>query len=179
MLLDYAKWTKEVLKQSIQPFTRQTISVNELDTVLAWQNNTQIYPGDILLLRTGWTQAYHSLPADEQVKLGLRQGEERTHIGVEQSDEMVRWHWNKNLSAIATDTMAYEAWPPKPISSTEHVCLHEVFLSGWGMPIGETWDLEMLSEECWKRNKFSFLLISQPLYLLNGVASPSNAIAIY
>lgn len=178
VLLDYSKWSNQVLKQSVDPFVRQTISVDDLNAVLAWQSNTQIHPGDILLLRTGWTRAYHSLSDDEQTKLGLRQGEQRTHIGVEQSEEMLRWHWNKNLSAVATDTMAYEAWPPKSITSTEHVCLHEVFLSGWGMPIGETWDLERLSEECWKKDKFNFLLVSQPLHLPNGVASPSNAVAI-
>jgi len=178
ILLDYAKWSEDVLNQPVLPFTRQTISVNDLEAVLAWQNNTQIQPGDILLLRTGWTKAYHALSTNEQMELGLRQGEERKHIGVEQSKEMLKWHWDKALSAVATDTMAYEAWPPEPLNPKEQICLHEIFLSGWGMPIGETWDLEKLSEECWKKEKFSFLLISQPLNLPNGVASPSNAIAV-
>jgi hypothetical protein len=55
----------------------------------------------------------------------------------------------------------------------------QVFLSGWGMPIGECWDLEQLSKVCLEKRKWSFFLTSQPLNIKNGIASPSNAMAIF
>ena len=54
----------------------------------------------------------------------------------------------------------------------------QVFLSGWGMPIGENWDLEALSLACAERGKWTFFLTSQPLNVPSGVASPPNAMAI-
>jgi hypothetical protein len=32
----------------------------------------------------------------------------------------------------------------------------------WGMPIGELWDMEALSEKCKKENRYSFLISSAP-----------------
>jgi len=39
---------------------------------------------------------------------------------------------------------------------------HEVFLSGWGMPIGELFDLEKLAAYCEKNKRYSFFLTSEP-----------------
>jgi hypothetical protein len=47
------------------------------------------------------------------------------------------------------------------------------------MPIGETWDLEELSETCKQFGRWTFMLTSQPLHLPAGVASPPNATAIF
>lgn len=52
-----------------------------------------------------------------------------------------------------------EAWP---CQNTEF-WLHEWLLAGWGMPIGELFDLEQLSEECKKRERWSFFFSSMPL----------------
>ena len=57
--------------------------------------------------------------------------------------------------------------------------LHDHLLSLWGMPIGELWDLEALSRECEKQQKWTFLLTSSPLNTTGGVASPPNALAIF
>jgi hypothetical protein len=54
----------------------------------------------------------------------------------------------------------------------------KVFLSGWGMPIGEVWDLEELAKACREENRWTFFLPSQPLNLEAGVASPANVMAI-
>jgi kynurenine formamidase len=130
--------------------------------------------GDILIIRTGWTAAYSKLTTEEKERLGGR--DDRASIGVEASEEAFRWHWEQQFAAVASDTVAYEAWPsPKPWG----VCMHEVLLSGWGMPIGECWDLEQLSETCRQLNRWTFLLTSQPLNLPGGVASPPNATAVF
>lgn len=56
--------------------------------------------------------------------------------------------------------------------------LHDVFLAMWGMPIGEMFDLDELSEQCKKINRWSFFFTSAPLNFPGGVASPPNAICI-
>jgi hypothetical protein len=65
---------------------------------------------------------------------------------------------------------AYEAWPPQ-----ERPALHEVFLSGWGLPIGETFDLRELAEHCQRLNRWSFFFTSMVLNVPGGIASPANA----
>ena len=59
---------------------------------------------------------------------------------------------------------------PSPISSRVPKVLHEVLLSGWGMPIGEMFDLEALSAECAKQGRYEFFLSSVPTKVPNGVA---------
>ena len=99
----------------------------------------------------------------------------RSSIGVEASQESIHWHWENAFAAVASDTVAYEAWPsPKPWG----VSMHEVFLSGWGMPIGESFDLERLAKRCRELTRWSFLFVSVPLNVPGGVASPPNAVAI-
>lgn len=88
--------------------------------------------------------------------------------------EVAKWHWERGIAAVVTDGVAYE-------SSREEdnpIYLHEIFLAGWGMPIGEWFDLRRLAAECDRLNKFTFLFTSMPLNVTGGIASPPNAQAI-
>ena len=55
----------------------------------------------------------------------------------------------------------------------------QIFLNGWGMMIGELWDLEQLAERCKAEGRWTFFLSSQPLNLEGGVASTANAVATF
>ena len=57
--------------------------------------------GDILVVRTGFTEALESLGAEERKTMGddASQG----WVGVDQSEEMLRWHWENGIAAVATD----------------------------------------------------------------------------
>ncbi len=69
---------------------------------------------------------------------------------------------------------AYEQYPwPK-----EDLANHEVFLAGWGMPIGELFDLRELSQKCHELQQWTFFLTSMVLNVHAGIASPPNAQAI-
>lgn len=189
VLLD---WRQYALKHKIKysPFEAHAIPLPQLLEVAAEQN-VQFFPGDILLIRSGWLEEYNSLTAEEQDALGRR--ENRAFCGVEASRESIKWHWDNAFAAVAGDTTAYEAWPSsKPWGVSMHevsvtsskipnavrLTICQVFLSGWGMPIGETWDLEGLAKACRKRGKWTFFLTSQPLNIKGGVASPANVMAI-
>lgn len=88
---------------------------------VASEQKVTIRSGDILLIRTGWMLEYNKLNQEQKDALGGR--EVRTSCGVEASREAIRWHWESAFAAVASDTVAYEVWPPtKPWG----VSMHEV-----------------------------------------------------
>lgn len=172
VLLDWYSWAQE-RNIAIDHFATRAIPLSDLKAVAKAQNNTTFRPGDILFIRTGWLCAYRTLTIDQRAALPDRPV--RSSCGVEASEEAIRWHWDNVFAAVASDTVAYEAWPsPKPWG----VSMHEIFLSGWGMPIGESFDLENLAKRCKEEQRWSFFLVSVPLNLPGGVASPPGAVAI-
>ncbi|KAK1637911.1 putative cyclase-domain-containing protein [Colletotrichum phormii] len=171
VLLDWYSWATEK-NITFDPFSTFGIPLSQLQAVANAQK-TEFQQGDILLVRTGWLPAYRALTTEEQ--LALPQREIRASCGVEASEEAIRWHWDHAFAAVASDTVAYEAWPsPKPWG----VSMHEVFLSGWGMPIGESFDLERLAVRCKELQRWSFMMVSVHLDIPGGIASPPSAVAI-
>jgi hypothetical protein len=67
-----------------------------------------------------------------------------------------------------------EAWP----TQKDWSC-HEVMLAGWGMPIGELFDLEALGKHCKETGRYEFFVVSEPVNVPAGVASPPNILAIF
>ncbi len=47
-----------------------------------------------------------------------------------------------------------------------------------GLPIGEQFQLEELAADCAEDQTYEFMLVSVPLHLVGGIASPLNAVAI-
>lgn len=172
VLLDWYSWAlgNDI---TIDHFASHAIPLSQLLAVAAKQRVT-FEKGDILLIRTGWLHSYRSLTLDQRAAMPYRKV--RSSCGVEASEEAIRWHWDNSFAAVASDTVAYEAWPS---SKSWGVSMHEVFLSGWGMPIGESFDLEALAEKCEEEGRWSFLFVSVPLNVPGGVASPPGAAAIF
>lgn len=52
-------------------------------------------------------------------------------------------------------------------------------LAGWGMPIGELFDLDDLSQHCRKIARYTFFFCSIVVDVRGAVASPANTIAIF
>ncbi|KAJ3528953.1 hypothetical protein NM208_g9974 [Fusarium decemcellulare] len=172
VLLDWFSWAQEN-NMTIDPFSKYAIPLSELLAVAAAQN-VQFRFGDILLVRTGWIKAFRALSKEEQDSLAHRPV--RSSCGIDASQEVVRWHWDNAFAAVASDTVAYEVWPsPRPAGKR----MHEIFLSGWGMPIGESFDLERLAETCREEARWTFMFVSVPLDVPGGVASPPGAVAIF
>ncbi|KAL1887979.1 hypothetical protein Sste5346_009861 [Sporothrix stenoceras] len=173
VLLDWRSWA---LEQGIaySPFESHAIPLEQLKAVAVAQGIGAFREGDILLVRSGWIEEYRKLSPNEQVALAERP--DRSFVGVEASRAMLEWHWDNGFAAVAGDTNAYEAWPPR---RDWGVSCHEVFLSGWGMPIGELWDLDALAAHCKALGRWTFFLTSCPLNIPSGVASPPNALAIF
>lgn len=155
VLLDYAAWA-EAKGIKVNLFETTPIKVDTLKEVAASQGTT-FRDGDILFIRTGWTQEYEKLQTDQ--RLALAEVNPPPAIGLESSEDTLRWLWENNFAAVAGDHPAMEAFP---IQNMEF-CLHEWLLAGWGMPIGELFDLRKLGEECGKRKRYTFFFSSVPL----------------
>ena len=104
VLLDYERWATQQGKQ-VNPFTCHVITSDELEQV-AKDQHVEFLPGDILLLRTGWMAAYER--DNTAVDLNNLQC-----IGVEASESMYRFIWDHHFAAVASDNVAFEAYPTK------------------------------------------------------------------
>jgi kynurenine formamidase len=141
-------------------------------------------PGDILLLHTGWAEAYLDLPVDQR---HVRRGSPGPH----QSEEMLAWLWDRQFSLVAADNPGLEAFPvdpasgffiegaPPPERGPDHNgMMHRSLIPLLGLMLGELWRLGPLSRACAADGSYAFLLTAKPLNLIGGVGSPPNAMAI-
>jgi kynurenine formamidase len=159
---------------------RNNITYNPLDHYaiplstfkqIAHDSNITFQPGDIILLRTGFTTGFAS--ASLSTKESSFSKQPLQYPGLESNLEVLAFLWDTQFAAVAGDCPGFEAWPPSKRG------MHQTLLSGFGMPIGELFDLEALSKECDKQQRWSFFFTSQVLNVKGGVANPPNAIAIF
>lgn len=57
--------------------------------------------------------------------------------------------------------------------------MNEVLPAGWGMLVGELFDLEELSNICEEQGRWDFVLSSVPLKMPGAVSSPPNSVAFF
>jgi kynurenine formamidase len=154
----------------------ETIAITpaDVDATLAAQG-TAVRDGDVLLVRTGWVGWYLGLgePARKELGGALAVAGLPTP-GLCQGEAFPRWLWNHGVAAVAADNPALEAIPVPKGSGF----LHRYLLPLLGIPIGELWALDGLAAACERYERWSFLLVSVPLNLPQGVGSPSNAVAV-
>ncbi|KAJ5125142.1 hypothetical protein N7526_007319 [Penicillium atrosanguineum] len=166
VLLDYAAWA-EANGVTVNCFQTQSIPLSDLQQVAASQNTT-FRPGDILFIRTGWTREYEKLSQEECQQLADYKAP--PVIGVKSSEEMLRWIWDNEFAAVAGDMPSFEAYP----CQDPDFFLHEWLLAGWGLPIGELFDLERLGQECRQRKRWTFFFSSVPLKMHSKRVSRSD-----
>ena len=169
VLADIARYYEHTGK-SLDCSKAESIPLEDLEATLAYQKSP-LRNGDILLIRTGWTEYYYGLNDAEKEELAR----ETVVPGIEGSDRVARWLWDHHLAAVASDSPALEALP-KPEGNTEFLHFH--MLAFFGMPIGEMWNLEELAADCANDRQYDFFITSAPLNIPGGVGSPPNAVAI-
>lgn len=149
-----------------------------LDDVYSIARECQIEfrPGDIFFLRCGFTKTWESVSMEE--KFQYRQNtaaKKHAHSGLEQSERVVRFLWENHISAVAGDGVSFEVRP----NHDHEWDLHNILLAGWGVPIGEMFDVERLAELCKELNRWTFFVTSSPLNHPRAVASPPNCMALF
>ncbi|KAH8817018.1 putative cyclase-domain-containing protein [Xylogone sp. PMI_703] len=177
ILIDFYSYA---LEESIpyEPWSYHKIPVSTIKAI-AERQNIEFQPGDILFLRTGFVKRYNSMSEAELTQVMTKS--EYHYPGLEGSITSLKWLWESRFAAIAGDNPGFEAWNAGLGNSQDQECIrmHEYILSGFGLPIGELFDLESLSEQCKLHNRWTFFVTSEPLNLVGGVGSPPNAIAVF
>lgn len=154
------------------PLDRDVYTLDELRAALEWQK-TALKPGTILLVRTGWMQEYEKLGAQE--KQAVAPFDKIRCTGVEASRGMAAWLWDHRAAAIGTDCPGVEALP---MDLSDEGLLHYRALPLLGLPLGELFVLAPLAEDCARDGRYEFMVVSAPLNVEGGIASPPNAVAI-
>ncbi|KAK7024072.1 hypothetical protein R3P38DRAFT_2956656 [Favolaschia claudopus] len=170
VLLDLVEFLSNDGVLPYDPWTTHPISVKQLQDCADSQGVT-FRRGDILMLRVGFIKKYYE---SSQGSRDALRGKPETFAGIEQSEDMKRFLWNNHFAAVASDQPALESWPPAPGTH-----LHQTILGLWGMPIGEFFDLEKLSQVCAEQKRHTFFVSSWPLNIIGGAASPPNAAAFF
>jgi kynurenine formamidase len=86
--------------------------------------------------------------------------------------------WEREVAAVATDTITFEVlpWDPAHVGALFPVhCLHLVEM---GLTQGQNWDLEELAADCAADGQYDFLLEATPQPFVGGLGSPVNPVAV-
>lgn len=175
VLLDIYGYCRAHHGRPYDPWTTHGVPLSVIQACARHQRVT-FRKGDILILRTGYHVVYESATEDAVREKSVRNPPE--YAGVAQDIALAEWIYDHKFAAVAGDAPAFEAWP---VDRTGPLgcALHEIFLGGWGMPIGEMWYLERLVEQCRQHDRWTFFLSSSPLNVPGGVASSPNVMAIF
>jgi len=171
LLVDVYGWRKSQGK-AVNPFETDSYTLDELKTALAAQGSV-LKPGTILLVRTGWMEEYEIL--EPEAKAAMSSYEKMKCIGVERSRDLVAWLWDNRVAAIGTDCPAVE---PMPFNFGDQSPLHFRLLALLGMPLGELFILAPLARDCSVDRRYEFMVVSAPMHVEGGIASPPNAVVI-
>jgi kynurenine formamidase len=157
------------------PFARVTFRPADLSAALEAQG-VALRGGDILCVRTGWTDKYLTLDAAARVALadGMQNVTGYTSAGLAGSEEMAGFLWDSGVAAVACDNPAVEVVPADPADGF----LHGRLIAGLGMAIGELFSFGALAEACRRQGRYEFLFVAVPLNVTGAVGSPANAVAV-
>ncbi|MDI1490406.1 MAG: hypothetical protein OHK93_001609 [Ramalina farinacea] len=173
-LIDYVSYAQQK-GLDVNGMSGHAITLEEVQEI-AKQCNITIKPGDIFFLRCGFTQTWNSLsPEQKQQYRENTLVQKHAHSGLIQSEAVIRFMWDNHIVAVAGDGVSFEVRPARDHEWN----MHKILLAGWGVPIGEMFDLERLAELCKRLNRWTFFVSSAPLNHPRGVASPPNCIAIF
>jgi kynurenine formamidase len=152
----------------VDPFSERAISAAELQRAAARQR-VSFHTGDLLLVRTGWLRHYLSEGGVPEEHLDMP-----TSVGLAAGHATAAFLWDGRFAAVAADNPAVEVLPGNPMEGS----LHRRLIPALGMPLGELWNLEELADLCAASGRYECCLVSVPLNVPGGVASPANALAV-
>lgn len=184
VLLDVARFFEG---QGLSYDCEQTIALDvaALDAIAESQGVTW-HGGDMILLRTGWSENYVAKSLDERIEFNKR----NKSPGLAQREEVLRWLWDREIALVASDNPAVEADPviesdfrkptdAPPARGVNHSgMLHRPLIALLGMALGELWKVDELAADCASDGVYEFFLTCKPLNIIGGVGSPPNALAI-
>ncbi len=139
----------------------------------AAEEGVELRGGDILVVRTGWVEAYTALDGDARARYADEGRPGSPGLAAAQS--LPAFLWDTRITAVAADNPALEAAQPRLGAD---LSLHKALIARLGMPLGELWQLGELAADCERDGIYEFLLTSAPMNLAGGCGTPANAVAV-
>jgi kynurenine formamidase len=152
---------------------RTLVDYNVLEEVMRDQN-VQVEPGDMLVLRTGFAEAIVDMGGNpDHATL------ERTAAVLDGADPaLLDWIGRSRIAAICADNYAVEAYPARTAGEQRSILpLHHHCLFKLGVPLAELWYLKELADWLRAHDRTRFLLTAPPLRLPGAVGSPVTPVA--
>jgi kynurenine formamidase len=160
VLLDVAR-AKGV--ERLEP--RYGITAEDLSAALE-QARVELEPGDVVLVRTGRAQLMRAKQRTEYTT-GDQPG---------LTPQCPAWFKERDVAAVAVDTVAMEQYPGEDPAALFPV--HLLQLRDMGLTQGQNFDLEALAEDCAADGRYSFLLEASPIPFTGALGAPVNPVAI-
>ena len=144
----------------------------------------EVERGDVVLVRTGQMthlklrSRFPAAGATVPVPNVLGFGEVMHYMGLASglSIATAEWFHDRDVAAVATDTMALEVIPCE--DPELYLPVHLLHIVEMGMTQGQNWMLDDLAADCAADGRYSFLLDATPLPFTNGLGSPLNPVAV-
>lgn len=151
---------------------RRIVTRRDLEEVLEAQQ-VEIRRGDILLLRTGYSEALRDMQdAPDPERL------DRTGAVLDGTDASLQdWITQSRIAAIAADNYAVENPHTDPQACCLRLPLHHHCLFKLGLPLAELWDFRDLAQALEARGRHAVFLTAPPLYLPGAIGSPVTPVA--
>lgn len=112
VLIDF-KGYMDAQKKPFHPFDGYRITIEDVEAVAKHQG-VDFRHGDILIIRTGATEVMEDPAPEDFSKM-----QQAKISGLHGTVDTARWVWNKHFSAVASDSAAFEAYPPLKPDGTE------------------------------------------------------------
>jgi kynurenine formamidase len=142
------------------------VSPDDLTAAIALAG-VDMAPGDIALVRTG--QMVHLRPPRRDLVA-------YTWPTPGLTVETAEWFHQRDVAAVATDTLPLEVFPGQ--YEDLYLPVHLLHLVEMGMTQGQNWVLDDLAADCAADGQYTFLLNATPLPFTNGLGSPLNPVAL-
>jgi kynurenine formamidase len=126
----------------------------------------RVEPGDVVLVRTG------------QMAVLRERGGKRTYPAPSPglSMQSVPWLRQRDVAAVATDTLPFEVFPGE--RDDVFLPVHMLHLVDMGLTQGQNFVLDELAADCADDGAYAFLLEASPQPFTNAVGSPVNPVAV-
>lgn len=173
VLFDAASW-RASQGRPLDYKATDRITVADLEGMQRAQQ-LDLRPGDVWIIHTGWVAWYETLSPIERRQLAVTPALKIP--GLECSEAMAEWIFDRHPAALCADNPALEAWPPPDFLNPDGF-LHHWILGRFGMAIGEMFQTTHLAADCAQDRVYEGFFVSAPLNIAGGTGSPPNALVI-
>ena len=152
---------------------RKAVGYEDLRRIMT-ADRIEIEPGDMVLLRTGFTDLVMAMNKHPDLEVL-----EKSCAGLDgRDDRLLQWISDSGIAALCADNYAVEAYPAKPKEGRRPALpLHHHCLFKLGLPLGELWWLKDLADWLRAHQRSRVLLTAPPLRLPGAVGSPATPVA--